>query len=772
MRRSFVPHLTALTLALASTSTAQAGDAFGRSATDPLGSRVVDLNGEEAVVIGPHLLKTGSNASVIDNAYQMASWSTALSTGAWSAPGVRRAAELAQLDDDAPFETVVAWGSGANVYVGVLDPDAHGHVTVRSQVVDLGAGSMGPIDIAVGEMDEDGRDEVAIARGGNPILLDDMTQGMRRMGQWMASFGVADRVAIGDVTGDGRGDLVALDQDGAATLWSFAPDANGFRMLRVVDHVDLNRLVDANNASQMHKIQDGDVHIGDVDGDEINDVAIVGIEAGGTFGEAAYTLSLWTAETGALQTRSVSRVVTHTFDTQMRTRTHVLRAVRLDLARAYTWRGEYVPPRLVVNDHLFTHGSGSWSHLNHLKLDAWVDRNTHGDPDGRQGCERGAPQAGPFAQTLADFDVKVGDFDRDGYDDVAFVGAKMCAVGIFGATSGNRKTGYPLAREVEEGDHPTLAALAKHPNVIGIQLESTGVTFSDPTPIAVVAAPPCSSANDNFATCRGFMKRSDTSSQGSSEQVTVSARAAIGLKITGGAISQTEATIKAVLHEGLAVSDSTTQTVSTYTNWSFDAGVDHVAFVSVPYDVFVYRIVSDPVGGQEGQTFSYMRPRRASYAAVSVDEWNGMVSSELRIPQGTFTHHAGNPATYKGLYDLPSDAYEGDSVSVGGAEVTAGIGFSEVRSRSATVTFGAGVSAEVVAGGVLAGFEMDVTHDDAVTTTVGTGLDVGGTLHSLDAGQSAYTAGPFARDVDVGWSGSGRSVIVLDWWVQMGGSFR
>jgi hypothetical protein len=123
----------------------------------------------------------------------------------------------ADLNGDGRPDLAVALSFGYTGQLGLLfqDPAQAGRF---KPALMLDTGDEGACALAVGDLDGDGRPEIVVANAGAPgwpgsvtVFHDDGTPGSYSLRTFYAGYGGPSSVAIGDVNGDGRPDLILAD---------------------------------------------------------------------------------------------------------------------------------------------------------------------------------------------------------------------------------------------------------------------------------------------------------------------------------------------------------------------------------------------------------------------------------------------------------------------------------------------------------------------------------------------------------------------------------
>jgi hypothetical protein len=120
--------------------------------------------------------------------------------------------------------------------------------------------------IATGDIDNDGLDEIAVARGGGGIeitLIDDALAGHRVIDEWNIGDRNANSMAFGDTDGDGRLELVVArdSRNGGDRIWMLQDASEGYAVSSFGDWGNTDR-----NATA--------VAVGDLDADGVDEIAV------------------------------------------------------------------------------------------------------------------------------------------------------------------------------------------------------------------------------------------------------------------------------------------------------------------------------------------------------------------------------------------------------------------------------------------------------------------------------------------------------------------
>lgn len=503
---------------------------------------------------------------------------------------------------------------------------------------------------------------------------------------------MAKRAATGALDRDYQDEVVAV---------SWAP--TGVGTLSVLDHGDegpssttlaLDLTIDdrAGGAYQY------DVALGDVDGDCLDEILVVGVIEGATAAERLGRLWVFDDAPG-------SHALLHTLDLvgefdpstgNLGVDRVAVAAGRVDedlseeIVIAYALAGQPALSVLVLDDaaaayagdgadELFVFGLGyTYQH--------YLEPPTLALLEDTDLCENDAPPLGT-SRFFTGQSMTVGDVNGDRRDDLIIYDGEVRVVGCVAHPHYNPDTGEleSITNHTEEIDRrgsfssSTDFALVMAPNVdqdsivLGLgavvpnpdaplpgpgepqptRFEEHTVYFADNRLIAVVAAPPCAEGiGQNTDSCSaGF----GTSTGGSiSAGVTVAVRAGIlvGMEaeVQGGFLfaSATLASVEAEISAELEVAGHVTATTATSQTITNTTGSDQdlVIFAATPYDRYVYGIRSHPDGDLIGEPVTIDVPQPARIFAVSRQYYNATNGDQMDIGSVFLPNRPGDLASY------------------------------------------------------------------------------------------------------------------------------
>lgn len=315
------------------------------------------------------------------------------------------------------------------------------------------------------------------------------------------------------------------------------------------------------------------------------------------------------------------------------------------------------------------------------------------------------------------------------------------------------------------------------------------VTYTEPLILAALAAPPCAfDIGQNIDDCSTSYGSTSTIDLEASASVTVSGSLIFGAKVQSG-IFNTELEVETTV-SGF-ISNSTSLGISRSESVVFNAGPmeDTVLFSTVPYDVFEYAYLrykgrSDLVGS----VTRLLLPRPPLTLMVEKEFYNGAVSEQDRIGDEVFQHTVGELDSYPTLADrdrimfenlfvlditqglipwVPPARTEGAvHVGEGGGSVELGLAIGQETSQAASAGLSVEVQVKGVAVGALAGFSVGVAAEVGFSKSYGEEMSYTGTVGSLDAEHFAdhgYSFGLFTYHTQ---KSNGDVFEVINYWIE------
>jgi hypothetical protein len=621
----------------------------------------------------------------------------------------------------------------------------------------------GRMSIAMGDIDGDGRQEIAIAVGDTFMILDDQKASFKTLlgpidyrsaseysGGW-ATCPWWTKIASGDINGDGRDEFVAISGywiGGDNTYKSANYYVYGGSTPALLDS---DVVMDKGGK----EILFGNVAIGDLDNDGVGEICFSGISkrATNTLTNLEVIMARW---------KDSHLVMSGGGDSL---------AINLDGGR-----DQYRPlpsfcitpvlnqkQSLVAVNNVIAYDSSK------LAITSTLPQNASVAPD----------YLANFEQVMAG-----GDVDRDGEEEiVALYMSDPKTLKVY-KTAGATGTLTPSATVScdnsysygtgSNGVYQSLCLPDWDGDAITLQYEDNHtLEFTQPTVITVIASPPfwssllSSDSYSNYSTSYG-------TSQGSSVEETNSFTVSAEFSFAGswsdaGVTAElgVAAGISSGLGYGTSTEKSSTQTVTTI------AGQDKVVFTSVPLDVYKYTVLTAPDSTMVGKEFVVSIPRSPQIISMERTAFNALPSCPTPVDAAFAGHTVGDPTSYPSradtltLINKNGGLWDGTGVTTGmsGGSTSS----SADKSTSSSISGSIGTSAKVWAKGgalwMVAGFEGTFEYDYDITVATSSGTEISGTVPDLPVGSTSdklfkYGIALYSKDL-----AADNPVQVVNYWV-------
>ena len=317
------------------------------------------------------------------------------------------------------------------------------------------------------------------------------------------------------------------------------------------------------------------------------------------------------------------------------------------------------------------------------------------------------------------------------------------------------------------------------------------VIFTEPVLIAALAAAPCFSdeaLGQNLDACRTAYGTADSTTVALENTTTISAGVVVGFETEesagSGVLNTKVAGFEAVgsvkLHASFSLSAAYSLTERVvYTTGPVE---DTVIFTSIPYDVYTYTVTSNPDPEKIGGKIIVAMPRSPVTLQVERDFYNAnVVHDGPKIDSSVFTHTAGNPRSYPGASakDTLVNRYSGflptewaydigpESVGQGGGDTTQEINIAFEKGVGVAVGVEAEFETKATLGKVVVGFTVGVSNETSLQITHGEESTYTGTVANLSSSgfaDEAYDWGLFTYAIDD--HASGQEFEVINYWVE------
>jgi hypothetical protein len=323
------------------------------------------------------------------------------------------------------------------------------------------------------------------------------------------------------------------------------------------------------------------------------------------------------------------------------------------------------------------------------------------------------------------------------------------------------------------------------------------VVFTEPVLIAALAAAPCYSdvaLGQNLDACRTAYGTANSTTVALEQTLTISAGVIVGIEVEVGAgvgattkVSGAEAIATIKAHASLITSQAYTYTERV----EYETGPieDKVIFTSIPYDVYTYTITSSPPPDANkpdepriGDRIVVAMPRSPVTLSVERSFYNAnVVHGGPKVDSTVFTHSAGNPPSYPTVSTKDSlvAQYSGFfpwewAFDIGPEPANQGTGSTKQEINIVTENgIGAAIGVEsefeakVTAGIVVVGFSVGISAEASMQIIHGDESTYTGTVGDLSASSFAthpYSWGLFTYVKDD--HPSGQEFEVINYWVE------
>ncbi len=378
--------------------------------------------------------------------------------------------------------------------------------------------------------------------------------------------------------------------------------------------------------------------------------------------------------------------------------------------------------------------------------------------------------------------VVIGDFTSDGAEDIAVYARWQNKIVIWGYDP-VRIPSWRESAEIEvtffDDPHGILLPCDVIPDGATLKFDTATqeLVFTEPTVIAVLAAPPCEAAL-GMATggCRTSFGTSETQSNATEKELSVSVRSHLGINVDGGFITQTAFNLKATAEVTVGKIDG--RSYSTKKTIVFNSGAedDGVVFSSIPFDVYRYTILSHPDPELVGKEVTISLPRSPITVKVDRKLYNQSTPADaIKIDDSILQHTVGDVSTYptRGQKNTLLNQFSGLEsalVQVDQGSLTKDVSLEVSQERTTGGRLGGSFSLDVETTGatVMAGFGIGVAENSTLKITNGTSTIYQGFVGQIpdfgDFQANAFGFGLFTylyKDPT-----SGAEFEVLNYWVE------
>ena len=291
-----------------------------------------------------------------------------------------------------------------------------------------------------------------------------------------------------------------------------------------------------------------------------------------------------------------------------------------------------------------------------------------------------------------------------------------------------------------------------------IEFSGHDVKFTDPRIIAVLAAPPYYGSLDGADrdTVQPYLGNTGTSF-GKSNSVQSEESNTFGFSVSftfGSSVdcplwgSAASAEIKNTISNSFDWTSASSKEISCtykYTNGTDD---DMVIFSVIPFDVYYYKVLNSTDPNVIGKTVTISLPKKPITTSQSVSFYNANNGNYFDIDEDVLVHRVGEPFSYLTSFDMlrlqsenPTGLYIPTSyeqtVGEGTSATTLSMQSTETKSKNFSYNLGLSNEVEAVAVGVLVGREIGFNYGYSYSTSVSNQTEI--------EGQVANIAAPYYR---------------------------
>lgn len=667
-------------------------------------------------------------------------------------PALRtRVGVAANTDGDAQKEVLFVGVSGttASPYLTMIEVRNHNGTTTEERydnITEVAIGSTEYIseamDIAAGDIDNDGKDEIVVVYRATDrallAVLDDRDTGYKLLDEvdygWnsTATPGMVLRVSMGNVDKDGKAEIAVLY---SRTHTSLSANA-GTSTYYIYDYEGSSLVEKTSGLAEadigggvIKEIMYGDISLGDIDGDGLDEVVMGGVEWHLTFTNSANATFLQIALDDAENNFEEIAALENT----QRVNDPVLEPY------VETWDPDGNGIKSIqVHGVLYQDFVSSGN--------SWVKDPEAADLTTMLGLQ--ASQGISYEKSTAA--MGVGDLDQDGREELILSASNGTCINIIDYDPGNssykQRTIGQLVGGCRSGNNPYYGDARIDPLYPPVLLpvdfdgdalvlsydERHEVVYSEPVIVAALAAPPCYSdpaIGQDTSACYTSFGLGASANTGSSSYASVTVGFGFGFEAKAYGVGfEADFDIDHTLTRSFGWELEISRTV-TYTA---GAMTDAVIFTSIPYDNYYYTVINDPKKPERnGETFIIAVPRAPLTTLVSKDFYNAHTPADKpKLGSETFSHTVGNPKSYAPV--ATADSWLGDALN--GLLST----YTEVLSQTGSVDMELALS-----NGVSYGLGYDFAFNASLETTGGASVKARfgvGLGHEVSWGVSTTTA--------------------------------
>ncbi|MBI9103084.1 MAG: hypothetical protein JEY99_11775 [Spirochaetales bacterium] len=325
--------------------------------------------------------------------------------------------------------------------------------------------------------------------------------------------------------------------------------------------------------------------------------------------------------------------------------------------------------------------------------------------------------------------ISIGDVTGDMKEDVVFITDDIIRV-VY--VEGDGTLGYYDISVGSTPSRPTLCLPNVDDDSAVVEYLGNELLFTDPIIVAVLASPPywagINGSSEGYVGHTGFGYI-----QGSSNESSESHGFSVGFSVGAGfsapfGLGKVE--MKTSVENSFTWGVATTSEITETWGYTTTLGEDKVIFTSVPFDVYYYKILSSPDETQIGETVTINVPRNPGQYHQELSYYNSHNGDGYDLEDSELKHSIGVPFSYHNEDDKDEfienqkGIFSGNYLEVGTGSSTTVITLTETEGEKDSFEYELGVTveAEIGAGGVTAGVSAGYNYgySYSTTTTAGT----------------------------------------------------
>lgn len=797
------------------TETSRKGDDLEPLPEDysPFGSaRAFDVN-EELMLVGIALAdpafsdrgltlmeldRVGTNAIYTDDAlFAPDSATTPWSSSAGENPRNLRNASRGDFDGDGLEELAVVYREEgqSSIQLQIYEDETQSFNT--GQLLALGSDAATGLSIESADFNGDGFSDLVVGvamADGAKLLLVDNAEGILSVSSTSidlpqsAPSSVIDlAIGTGNLDYDPSNELVVLvnetfgaPEQGTTRYFIFDDGKNGFAPIT-------DDLVRANLDNVNRTAIVADVSLGDVDGDNLDEILFAGLTNFDPNGTCAYNYLL-VALDDLVRNRVPIGATEHQPNIHGGCAAGELRYVHVNTPDV---DGDGIP-EVQANELLYE---------DFAQFPPWTRLIAPMGPMAGTEGEVELPDDSLFANSdgfSGRFDAQnssmvVADLTSDERQDIIFYSQSTNRLEVWGLSDPNADPPGPavqlgqwrMLKAIEIGDpgtesvRPVLVSANVNHDSLAISFDEGEyqLVFTEPVLIAALAAPPCyADRGQNIDACRTEFGTSESTTVAVEDSFTVTAGVTVGFESEFSVLGAKTAGIEVLASVKARASQIKSEAYTLTKRVVYTTGPieDTVIFTTIPLDQYIYTITSHPDPELINSKIVVSMPRTPVEIQVERSFYNAnVVPGGPMIDSTVFTHQAGDPLSYPSETDKDGalDRYEGFEAgprTVGGSGGAQTLEIVVATETGSTTSYGTEyeLSVQATAGVVVAGFSVGLDTERSLQIVHGEESSYTGTVADLPPDSFAangYDWGLYTYVLDD--HESGQEFEVINYWV-------